>query len=171
MNSFYTRTLPKEEVISKITSEFTDLDPKHIEMISKIYRFCADFTSAKDKKMSQYGLSDGRFTILMTLWMSEIGLKSVTLADQLRVSRATIAGLVESLEKDKLIDRKEDKQDKRAELVYLTAKGKSLMSEILPEHFGCISRFANCLNQSEVKAFISSLDKLQSNLVEIYEKP
>lgn len=170
MNNFYTRTLPKDEALSKITSEFSDLDSIQVEMISKVYRFCADFTAAKDKKMSQYGLSDGRFTLLMTLWMSDVGLKSVTLAEQLRVSRATVAGLVESLEKDKLIDRKEDKDDKRAELVYLTTKGKNLMAKILPEHFGCISRFASCLNQTEVKDFINSLDKLQSNLVEIYEK-
>jgi DNA-binding MarR family transcriptional regulator len=81
------------------------------------------------KELEEYRVRSGQFEFLLYLY-HEDGVSQETLAKFLKVSKATSARAVQSLEKEGYIIRQRDEKDQRAYKVYLTEKGKE-MREII----------------------------------------
>lgn len=71
------------------------------------------------------GLAPGQFPVLLELWSGD-GLTQRALLDRLDIEQATMANTLARMERDGLISRKRHPKDKRAQLVYLTTRGKAL---------------------------------------------
>ncbi|MCR6500504.1 MarR family transcriptional regulator [Shinella sp. CPCC 101442] len=71
------------------------------------------------------GLAPGQFPVLLELWSGD-GLTQRELLDRLDIEQATMANTLARMERDGLISRKKHPKDKRAQLVYLTTRGKAL---------------------------------------------
>jgi len=89
------------------------------------------------------------------------------LADQSRVTRATITGLIDTLEKDGLVIREADKKDRRTLHVSLTRQGKAFVKRMLPDYFKCVSAIIKPLNKTERKQFVQLLQKIQQGLAPV----
>ena len=70
-----------------------------------------------------YALSEGRF-ILLLLNAASDGLAPNELAERAGVSRATVTGLLDGLEREAMIERHINEDDRRALCIRLTRKGK-----------------------------------------------
>lgn len=86
------------------------------------------------------------------------------LADALACTRATMTGLVDTLEKKKLVRRVSHPEDRRSVLVQLTDEGRSVLQSTpgLEEIFG--SCCCNVLPPEETEALIRLLKKLAAAL-------
>lgn len=112
--------------------------------------------------LAGHNLSHGRMILLWLLDDSATGiLRSSELAELAGVSRATITGLLDSLERDKLVERFGDPSDRRAISVRLTPGGKSLLDSLIPPYFQRVSQALASLSDSEQRQLISLLSKAQ----------
>jgi MarR family 2-MHQ and catechol resistance regulon transcriptional repressor len=85
----------------------------------------------------------------------------------MQVSRANITGLVERLEKEGLVVRRDDPSDKRVFRVCLTNRGFALMHNFLPIHNDFMGKIVSVLDGNEKEVLISLLRKLNKGLESI----
>ena len=90
--------------------------------------------------LARFGLNSARLIILVLLNNADSGsMRSSEIAKCCRVSRATMTGLLDTLEKADLIVRAPDPFDRRAMSVKITPKGEDLLEAVQPEQ----SQWAN----------------------------
>ncbi|GHD03367.1 hypothetical protein GCM10007320_63340 [Pseudorhodoferax aquiterrae] len=79
-------------------------------------------------------------------------------------TRGTVSGLLDGLEREELIERRADANDRRARRVQLTDKGKRLAKTVVEQHGRwAASLFAN-LSADERKQLTALLGKVDGNL-------
>ena len=76
------------------------------------------------------GLTIGAFPALLELWETD-GLTQSQLVERLDIEQATMANTLSRMERDGLVSRRRHPKDKRAQLVFLTARGKALQETAL----------------------------------------
>lgn len=80
---------------------------------------------ALQKRASALGFSPGQFPVLLALW-DEDGLTQRQLLDRLEVEQATLANTLSRMERDGLIARTPHPNDRRAQIIALTQRGREL---------------------------------------------
>lgn len=85
-------------------------------------------------RLAPLGLSEGRFVLLFLLQGAETPLSPHQLAERAGVTRATITGLLDGLQRDGLLDRHVDPDDRRRVNVCLTAAGEALALSLFDQH-------------------------------------
>ena len=88
------------------------------------------FSRALHKKASALGFSPGQFPILLELW-NEDGITQRQLLDRLDIEQATLANTLARMQRDGLIDRKPHPNDKRAQIIELTSRGRALEGQAI----------------------------------------
>lgn len=68
--------------------------------------------------------------VLLNLW-NEDGVKMVELGRKAGLEPSTMSGLLDRMAKDKLIKRVAAKNDRRAQLIFLTESGKNIQKTVL----------------------------------------
>ena len=81
-------------------------------------------------RKNNISLTKEQWTILGVLWKNE-GCTQQTLADQTSTDKPGITRLIDHLEKENLVERHPDANDKRLKLIFLTTKGKSIEKEVM----------------------------------------
>lgn len=166
---FYMKELPKEDILRKLSNKYGHLDKSKIELVVRLYKFSSDLEKAKETHFKQYGLSDGRFMVLMAIWEAHAPIKATDIADKLGVSRATMTGLIDSLIKDNFVEKKDCPEDRRAAYLSLSDHGHTFLKKMLPEHFLCVKNFADTITDEEAQTFLKILAKLSSGLRQFEE--
>jgi DNA-binding MarR family transcriptional regulator len=110
-------------------------------MISFTYRSVQKYLA---KELAQYNLGWGHFAILMSLYYQE-GLSQDSLAQSKGFDKTMIAKSIRRLEREGIVYREIDQEDKRIKRLYLTEKGR----EIRPE----MKRIGLELNELLLKGF------------------
>lgn len=82
--------------------------------------------------LDKYGLTWAGFVTLWVLWIWKAP-EARQVAGETGLAKATLSGVLNTLESAKLITRKQSKDDQRIILVSLTAKGQKLIEKVLPD--------------------------------------
>jgi DNA-binding MarR family transcriptional regulator len=82
------------------------------------------------------------------------------LAERTGVTRATITGLVDTLERAGFVTRTPHPGDRRMMSVGLTKRGEQLLAQIMPEHFRRMAWLMGPLSENERKTFVRLLTKV-----------
>lgn len=98
-----------------------------LALASAIDRACA-------ARLAPHRLSEGKFVLLFLLRDLPEGLAPHELAERAGVTRATITGLLDGLERDGFLARHADKEDRRKVSVRLTAMGQARALDLFNEH-------------------------------------
>jgi DNA-binding MarR family transcriptional regulator len=112
-----------------------NVDVGAVESLIALQGAAAAVNGAIDRFLARYGLSQGRFAVLILLMEAEEGLKPSEIAEGAAVRRATISGLLDGLERDGLVRRAGDDKDRRAQRVVMTQVARGLMGGLLKEFF------------------------------------
>ena len=128
-----------------------------LSLASAIDRDCAAL-------LAPHGLSEGRFVLLFLLDAAVDGLAPNVLAEQSGVTRATVTGLLDGLEREALIERTADSTDRRALRVHLTRKGKQMAKKVVDQHGRWIAGLFGNLSATERRQLTTLLDKVALNL-------
>lgn len=110
--------------------------------------------------LAPHGLSEGRFILLFLLEAAGTGLAPNVLAERAGVTRATVTGLLDGLEREHLIRREDDPLDKRALLIQLTPKGKALSEQLFREHGQWIAGLFMDISTEEREVLTRLLNKV-----------
>lgn len=149
--------------LQNLAQRYSELDVASVEACLAFLRATVDVQVALETHFARYGLSMGKFTLLMQLLQAnEQGLTPSECAERSGVTRATITGLLDGLERDGLVERQPCPNDRRMLSVHLTDKGHTLMAQMLPNHFCRTTGLMAHLNNDEKKTLIQLLQKLQA---------
>ncbi|KKM11702.1 MarR family transcriptional regulator [Clostridiales bacterium PH28_bin88] len=77
--------------------------------------------------LEPYDITPPQFATLAILWRQD-GLSQTKLCSLANMDRTTLGGIIDRLEKQELAVRKDDPEDRRTYLIYLTPKGKDLQN-------------------------------------------
>ena len=88
------------------------------------------------------------------------GLSPHELAERAGVTRATVTGLLDGLERDGFLRREADEVDRRRVQVLLSAKGKAIATKLFAEHTQWIGGLFEALSPAERKRLGELLGKV-----------
>ncbi|AKC83168.1 MarR family transcriptional regulator [Verrucomicrobia bacterium IMCC26134] len=165
------KDLPRYECLLEAAKQFPNLDPSACEVFLNLLRTGDEAFRVTDEHFQANGLSQGRFTVLMLLFDKACGQSHsctpAELADRAGVTRATMTGLIDTLERDAMVLRKPSASDRRMLSVELTPRAMAFIAEILPEHFRRINDLVAPLSESERRTLVRLLGKVASRAVEV----
>jgi DNA-binding MarR family transcriptional regulator len=171
------KDLPRYECLLEASREFPDLDPSATEVFLHLLRAGDEAFRVVEAHLAKHDISQGRFSVLMALWTNcarEQGQPPLTpadIADRIGVTRATITGLIDTLERAGLVKRTPHRDDRRMTSVMITSRGEQLLAKILPEHFRQMAWLLAPLKESERKTFVRLLTKLLRRAAEYPAAP
>ena len=162
------KDLPRYECLLEASREFPDLDPSATEVFLHLLRSGDEAFRVVEAHLATHDITQGRFGVLMALWgncqradcENEKPLTPAELADRTGVTRATITGLVDTLERAGLVTRTPHPDDRRMMCVGLTKRGEKLLAQIMPEHFRRMAWLMEPLSENERKTFVRLLTKV-----------
>lgn len=130
------RDLPTPEVLKKFAERYPDADVTAIASFLNLLRVATELSLALDACLSKHDLLQGRWWVLILL-MREENLSSTPslLAEKTGVTRATMTGLIDSLEQGGLVVRVFDKADRRSVIVKLTEAGQAKLDVVMPDYY------------------------------------
>lgn len=159
---FTLRDLPKYEALLELARQYPDLNITAVESCLTFLRTSTDVYTVFDRHFADYDLSMGKFTVLMLLQCSGTGLTPSECADRAGVTRATVTGLLDGLEREGLLKREPHPDDRRCTIVRLTESGWDLLGRMLPNHFRLVTDLMSPLTTSEQHTLFQLLSKLRS---------
>ena len=182
MPNLLLKDLPRYECLLEAAKEFPDLDPSAAEAFLHLLRTSDEAFAVTDRVLAEHNISHGRFGVLMLLWRSVqpraaklLGADDCVagprtpaeLADAAGVTRATMTGLVDTLERDGYVKREPDLDDRRMMSVRLTTKGERFLRDLLPGHFQAVTSIMSPLSETERKTLVRLLVKIQRQAEEL----
>ncbi|MDD5350621.1 MAG: MarR family transcriptional regulator [Chthoniobacteraceae bacterium] len=169
------KDIPQYDCFLEAAKHYPSLEPSANEAFLHLLR-TADLMS-EDAQLfyNRHAISQGRFTVMMLLHspltksrgLSDEHQTPASLAEQAGVTRATMTGLLDTLEKDSLICREPNAHDRRITHIRLTEEGRVRIEAMIPDCFQCISRIISPLTKPERKELVRLLQKLQEGLTRL----
>jgi DNA-binding MarR family transcriptional regulator len=158
------KELPRYECLVEASKQFPDLKPAACEAFMQLIRAGEEVMRVMNAHFAAHNITHGRFLMMMLL-LEKTGdcprpTTPAELADLASVSRATITGLLDTLERDGFVRRQPDPADRRQMSVHLTPKGQEFMHGILPDHFRLITRLMSNLSDREQQTLSGLLTKV-----------
>jgi DNA-binding MarR family transcriptional regulator len=172
MPNLVLKETPRYECLVEASQSLPNMDASATESYLHLMRACHEVTRIMNSHFTAHGISQGRFLILMLLFRGEKGNcdkvnTPADLADKAQVSRATITGLLDTLEKDKMIRRTPAPEDRRKIIIELTPEGHAFMTQILPDHFQTINHINQNLTETERRTLSKLLEKVAARCQEL----
>ena len=110
-----------------------NIDFKAMAVVSNLFRAASAVRNHLEREiLSRHGLSWTGFVVLWVVWVWE-SIETRTIAEEVGTSKASLTGVLKTLERDGLIIKKQSKIDRRLVLVTLTSDGRRMMKRIFPE--------------------------------------
>lgn len=110
-----------------------EVDFESLDAVSNIYRAAAAVRRrAEGTVLASDGLSFGAFTILWVLWVWG-AMETAKLAQECNLAKGTLTGMLDTLERQGMVDRSRLESDKRRVEVSLTGKGMATIAEVFPK--------------------------------------
>lgn len=112
------------------------------------------------RRLAPYQLSESRFVVLFLLQSEPQGLAPHLLAERAGITRATLTGLLDGLERDGFIIRNHSQTDRRSILITLTIKGAETAASLVGDHTQWIASLMGTLNSQEKQLLSTLLAKI-----------
>lgn len=139
------------------------------EALLSIYYTASCLRKRADVFFRRFGLTDVQFNLMMLLRHqcgAKGGLNQARLSDMMLVNRANITSLIDRMEKSELVIRTAEPEDRRYNVVKLTAHGRRLLAQVEPLYTKEIKKIIATLRDPEQKRLITALEKIRSNIEE-----
>ncbi len=137
------RDLPTTETLGKFAQRYPQADISAISAFLHLLSVATSLSTALDQCLSRHGLLQGRWWVLILLMREETFISTPSLlADKAGVSRATMTGLLDGLERDGLVERVFATEDRRSISIKLTAAGQTRLDQVMPDYY---SRLRECM--------------------------
>ena len=172
---FHMRELPSRSLIDSVACVHSELDPSAVETCYFLLRTGSDLLSAFETNLSRYNMSQSRFIVLLLLHRLLLrgesnGTNPSRLAEQAGVSRATMTGLLDGLEREGLIARQQLNGDRRMFSIRMTEKGQEVLEKIFPDYYTRIAGLMQNLTEDERNQLVSLLKKVNEGIPS-FQKP
>ena len=159
------KEIPRYECLLEGAKRHPELDPSAMEAFLHLLRTSTDVYETIGRMLAGHAISKGRFMVLVLLNRDpDRPVSPADLADGSNVTRATMTGLIDTLERDGFVRRENAPEDRRMMLVRITARGRKFVEGILPEFFRAIAAIMGRLSAGDRRTLVGLMGKIQENL-------
>ena len=158
------KELPRYDVLLQESQRYPELNPSACLTWMHLLKTGDELLALNDQFLSSQGVRPGRFNLLMIAGHCDDPPSPAELADCTGVTRATVSGLLDGMERDGLVVRKSDSADRRQVRVLVTPQGKELLDRIRPAYCRWFSELVASLSETERQLLIGLLEKIQHQL-------
>ena len=125
----------------------------------KLMRASESINNRLNRHLSENDLTVSQFgTLEVLLHLGPLNQRSI--GEKLLKSGGNITMVIDNLEKNELVVRKPDPNDRRAVMIHLTKKGESFIKNFFPDHLEKIKGEFSILNKKELKQLAEICKKL-----------
>lgn len=156
--------IPDYQRLRELADRVPGLDPDDVTAAALLRAVAAELSAQLQLSLDRFGISEGRLRVLGYLLYLGGPATHSQLAEAAMVTKGTVTGLVDGLERDRLVRRFASKEDRRVSLIDLTPAGRRLLDEILPAHLSRLSELMRGLTPAERKTLRRLLEKVRSGL-------
>lgn len=158
------KDLPDAKILQKFADRYPEADVDSVMQFLNILRIGSDISEALDGFLGKYELLQGRWWVLILL-MREDSLTSAPseLAKKAGVSRATMTGLIDGLEREKLVARLTDKTDRRKYSIKLTPAGQAKLDSVMPDYYKRVKALMASIPANHREILLSQMMLLKEN--------
>jgi DNA-binding MarR family transcriptional regulator len=152
-------TIPNPDAVDHILAQWNrerpDLDVSAMGPLGRLARLRTHLSREIDAVLSAHGLNSSTFDVLATLRRSgaPFRLSPSDLMATMMVTSGTMTNRIDQLEKQGLVERLPNPDDRRGLIVALTPKGRSLVDEAVTAHVANQERLMATLSLEERRAF------------------
>jgi DNA-binding MarR family transcriptional regulator len=122
-------------------------------------------TTALRQELRQAGVDHVRpayLGVLLTLWRDD-GLKVVELGRRAGLEPSTMTGLLDRMERDGLLARAPDPEDRRAHRIHLTEKGHEAMQPVSDVMDRALGKILDGIGQKDLTGLKQTLRRILAN--------
>jgi len=164
MANLMLKELPQYDCLLALSRHYPDLNPVAQEAVLHLLRTSDELHRLGSNFFANHNLSHGRFSVLMFLALDISGQQvprtPAEMAEWTGCTRATMTGLIDTLERDGMVHREPDPHDRRMLRIALTEKGSTFIQGLIPEHFRRINALMSNLSSDECKQLTALLEKV-----------
>lgn len=120
--------------------------------------------NALRRRLSKYGLTLGQYYIMRALWINE-GQSQRALSEAVGTTEPTTASVLRMLEKNGLIRRTRNQQDRRTINIFLTENGLEMKRELLLMAMGVNEIATRGLSQHDIEEIKRLMRAMSANLL------
>lgn len=139
-------------------------DPPATECVVNLLRTQSLVAAALTRGLRANGLTLASFNVLMILRGAATPLCPYEISERLLVTRGTITGVLDTLEKQRYLRRLPHAADRRMLSIEITEDGVALLDTLLPGHFRNERSMLSCLKAGEKETLINLLGKMQTHI-------
>lgn len=174
------KNLPRYECLLDAAQEFPELEASACAAFLGLLRAGDEAFGVVERNLLRHNFSQGRFAVLMLLWSGARSRRTppaadsgcppaprtpAELAEAAGVTRATMTGLIDTLERDGFVVRRPDPADRRMMFVVLTPKAQQFLRKVLPGHFQLMAALLRPLTETERRTLGRLLGKIVQRAV------
>lgn len=128
------------------------------------------FVKALRGRLQAHGVTPGQWFFLRALWIEE-GLSQRELSRRVRTTEPTTVSALKLLERNRLIRRQRNADDRRTINIFLTDKGRALKAELMPYARELTGIATEGLSEADFKEFRRILNRMRRNLEAEADEP
>lgn len=155
----------KDAYFKKFAKAFPETDLNGVELGSMLFFFANHIVNGFTTHFSRYGISQARYGVLLMLYVeSEAEWTPADLASAGGISRATMTGLLDGLEKQGYLNRLPRPGDRRSITIRLSNEGQRFVDDMLPDHFNRLAEAMGDLSASERKTLMKIVPRVLQSM-------
>jgi DNA-binding MarR family transcriptional regulator len=149
-----------------VKTKSSDPGPRYQALLS-LLRTAENLWNASRAFFARWDLSPSQFNVLNLLIDEPEGLSQVQISRRLIMHRSNVTGLIDRLEKRRLLQRHASPGDRRAYRVILTPAARDLLIQILPDYYRLAEQVWGDLPVARTKQLLADLSHLDANLARL----
>lgn len=153
-------------IIDQWGREIPELDVSSIGVLGRLHRCDIRYQALVSDVLDEFNLSTAAFDVLASLRRSSPDYRRTAgqLAEIGLISSGGLTQRIDRLERDGLVRRVRNPDDRRVVHIELTEAGRQLIDQVLERHFAEQNGFLRGLTRSEQKQLSQLLAKLEVSL-------
>lgn len=147
-----------------MSNELTTHSLETVATVEKELRYIAAIVKQKGREIvSQYTITPPQFVALQ--WLEELGDITIgELSNRLYLAFSTTTDLVDRMEKNELVKRVRDENDRRVVVIHLLEKGERIIKEVIEKRQLYLQEMLVGFDVQETEQFSSYLQKLHEHM-------
>lgn len=114
-------------------------------------------------KLNEIELTKEQWSILAILWEKD-GCSQQYLAEKSFRDRPSVTRLLDTMEREELVVRRPDANDRRLNLIFLTEKGKQMQKKVMEVVNNTVGEAIEGISPQEIKVVKETFQKIYKNL-------
>jgi|HubBroStandDraft_4_1064222.scaffolds.fasta_scaffold143947_2 DNA-binding MarR family transcriptional regulator len=159
---FFLKKLPTESVLREFAHRYPEMRVSNVLACLHLLRVASELLRKLEEHFRESHLSLARFLALIVLEREDARqLKCIEMTEALGISKPNMTRLLESLEVDALIERRQSKEDKRSSLIAITRKGSKMVAAALPGYYRITNKAMEPLDGPSKNLLIELLGRVE----------